>query len=208
MTRIVLADDHPFLRSGVEGVLSGMGIAIAASVDNGEAALAAIEREDPDVAILDIRMPGMGGIAVLEAMRARGDNRPVILLTAEIEDAALLKAMKAKVNGIVFKDGVETRLQDAITAVSGGEKFIDQALMQRALDLAIEDPRNSPLSKLAARETLIAEAVAVGKRNRDIAEEIGTTEGSIKVYLHRIYEKLGVSSRTELAVLVMRERGR
>jgi len=207
MTRIVLADDHPFLRTGVEGALGSMGVDIVASVDNGDAALKAIEREDPDVAILDIRMPGMGGIPVLEALRAKGDNRPVILLTAEIEDAALLTAVKAKVDGIVFKHGAETRLHDAIKAVTSGERYIDQALMQRALDLAIDNPQPSALNKLSVRELQIAEAVAVGKRNRDIAEDIGTTEGSIKVYLHRIYEKLGVSSRTELAVLVLRERG-
>lgn len=207
MTRIVLADDHPFLRSGVEGVLGSLGIEIVASVENGGEALEAIEREDPDVAILDVRMPGMGGVPVLEALRAKGDNRPVILLTAEIEDAALLTAVKARVDGIVFKAGAETRLHDAIKAVMAGERYIDQGLMQRALDLAIENPRPSALAKLSARELQIAEAVAAGKRNRDIAEEIGTTEGSIKVYLHRIYEKLGVSSRTELAVLVLRERG-
>ncbi len=207
MTRIVLADDHPFLRTGVEGALGSVGIEVVASVDSGSAALEAIEREDPDVAILDVRMPGMGGVPVLEALRARGDNRPVILLTAEIEDSALLTAVKSKVDGIVFKDGAETRLHDAIKAVVAGERFIDQALMQRALDLAIENPRASALAKLSARELQIAEAVAVGKRNRDIAEDIGTTEGSIKVYLHRIYEKLGVSTRTELAVLVLREKG-
>lgn len=207
MTRIVLADDHPFLRSGVEHVLGSAGIDIVASVDNGKAALEAIEESDPDVAILDVRMPGLGGVPVLETMRARGDERPVILLTAEIEDAALLSAVKSRVNGIVFKDGAETRLADAIKAVVAGERFIDQELMQRALDLAVENPRPSALNKLSARELQIAEAVAAGKRNRDIAEEIGTTEGSIKVYLHRVYEKLGVGSRTELAVLILRERG-
>lgn len=207
MTTIVLADDHPFLRAGVEGALGSMGIEVLASVENGTDALAAIARENPEVAILDVRMPGMSGVAVLEALRARGDNRPVILLTAELEDAALLGAVKAKVDGIVFKDGAETRLHDAIKAVVAGERYIDQALMHRALELAIENPKPTKLAKLSTRELQIAEAVAVGKRNRDIAEDIGTTEGSIKVYLHRIYEKIGVSSRTELAVLVMRERG-
>ncbi len=207
MTRIVLADDHPFLRTGVEEVLGGLGMEIVASVDNGAAALQAVEREDPDVVVLDVRMPQMCGISVLEAMRARGDERPVILLTAQIEDAALLSAVKAKVDGIVFKDGAENRLHQAIEVVLTGERFIDQPLMQRALDLAIDNPRPSPLARLTARESQIAQAVAVGKRNRDIADEIGTTEGSVKVYLHRIYEKLGIGSRTELAVLVLRERG-
>ncbi|HZF46304.1 MAG TPA: response regulator transcription factor [Sphingomonadaceae bacterium] len=207
MTRIVLADDHPFLRAGVEDVLGGYGIDIAASVDTGEAALEAVERENPDVVILDVRMPGLGGVPALEAMRARGDDRPVILLTAELEDAALLCAVKARVDGVVFKDGAEIRLHEAIETVLAGERYIDPPLMQRALDLAIDSPRTSPLARLSPRELRIAEAVSGGMRNRDIAEEIGTTEGSVKVYLHRIYEKVGVSSRTELAVLVLRDKG-
>ena len=109
MTTIVLADDHPFLRTGVEGALASMGMEILASVENGADALDAIAANRPDVAILDVRMPGMGGVAVLEALRERGDDLPVILLTAELEDAALLAAVKAKVDGIVFKDGAEAR---------------------------------------------------------------------------------------------------
>ncbi|WP_336978437.1 response regulator transcription factor [Altererythrobacter fulvus] len=207
MTRIVLADDHPFLRAGVEEVLGGCGIEIAASVNNGVAALEAVEKENPDVVILDVRMPDMGGVEVLEAMRARGDERPVILLTAEIADAALLSAVKARVDGIVFKDGAEGSLGEAIATVLGGGRYIDPPLMERALDLAIEPPQQPQLARLSPRELKIAEAVSAGRRNRDIAEEIGTTEGSVKVYLHRIYEKLGVGSRTELAVLVLKEKG-
>ncbi len=207
MTRIVLADDHPFLRAGVEEVLGGCGIEIAASVNNGVAALEAVEKENPDVVILDVRMPDMGGVEVLEALRARGDERPVILLTAEIADAALLSAVKARVDGIVFKDGAEGSLGEAIATVLGGGRYIDPPLMERALDLAIEPPQQPQLARLSPRELKIAEAVSAGRRNRDIAEEIGTTEGSVKVYLHRIYEKLGVGSRTELAVLVLKEKG-
>ncbi|KPL68249.1 LuxR family transcriptional regulator [Erythrobacter sp. SG61-1L] len=207
MTRIVLADDHPFLRAGVEEVLRGCGIEIAASVNDGAAALEAVEKENPDVVILDVRMPGMGGVAVLETLRARGDERPVILLTAELTDASLLSAVKARVDGIVFKDGAESSLSDAIKAVLAGTRYIDQPLIERALDLAIEPPQQARLARLSPREQQIAEAVSAGRRNRDIAEEIGTTEGSVKVYLHRIYEKLGVGSRTELAVLVLKEKG-
>jgi two-component system nitrate/nitrite response regulator NarP len=206
MTRIVLADDHPFLRTGVEAVLTGMGIDIAASVDDGDAALEAIEREDPDVVILDIRMPRRDGISTLEEMRRRGDERPVILLTAELEDSALLAALKAKVNGIVFKDGAESRLHEAVTAVAAGESFIDPQLLSKAFDLAIDDGRRKPLEALSARELAIAQAVAAGKRNREIAETVGMTEGSVKVYLHRIYEKLGIDNRTELAILLLEDR--
>ncbi|MDE2563277.1 MAG: response regulator transcription factor [Sphingomonadales bacterium] len=203
MIRIVLADDHAFVRAGVEAVLGGSGIDVVASVENGSAALAAIAREDPDVAILDIRMPDMDGVAVLQAMRDRKDNRPVILLTAQLEDVALLDALRAKVDGIVFKDGAAGQLQDAIRSVAAGRTYIDPQVMERALNLAIEGPGANPLSVLTERERRIADAVAQGKRNREIAGELGSSEGAIKIHLHRIYEKLGIENRTELALLVI-----
>jgi len=206
MTRVVLADDHPFLRAGVEAALTAGGIEVAASVEDGEAALAAVLRVDPDVVILDIRMPGMSGVAALTAMRASDDNRPVILLTAEIEDAELLAAMKAKVDGIVFKHGAGEHLLKAVQVVASGQRSIDSVLIVRAFTLAMETPKTLLVDLLSSRELQIADAVAVGKRNREIAAGIGMTEGSIKVYLHRIYDKLGIENRTELAVMMLEQR--
>ncbi len=203
--RVLIADDHPFLRAGVEAVLCDAGLEIAASVDDGDAALAAIAREDPDVAILDVRMPGTGGVGVLQAIRTAGDLRPVILLTAELDDANLLAAMKAGVEGIVFKHGAEKRLIDAIRIVTSGDTYIDRALTERAMQLVQDKARPSPLDALTARERQISVEVARGKRNRDIADLVGMTEGSIKVYLHNIYGKLGIENRTELAILAIEE---
>jgi len=206
MTKIVIADDHQFLRSGLEAVLISMGFEIAASVGDGDAALLAIASEDPEVAILDVRMPQLGGVEVLEAMRAKGDMRPVILLTAEMEDASLLAAIKAKVNGIVFKDAAATELKKAIATVLAGDRAIAPDLMDRAFSLSFAKAQGPSLDDLSDRERQIVEAVAEGKRNREIAEEVGMTEGSIKVYLHRIFEKLRVESRTELTVMVLAEK--
>jgi two-component system nitrate/nitrite response regulator NarP len=129
----------------------------------------------------------------------------VILLTAELEDAALLGAIKARVDGIVFKHGVESHLLDAVNAIRSGQRFVDPALIDRAFALANEPPRRSPIDNLSVRERQIVEAVARGKRNRDIAESTGMSEGSIKIYLHRIYEKLGIENRTELAIMVLEQ---
>ncbi|MDE2596292.1 MAG: response regulator transcription factor [Sphingomonadales bacterium] len=203
MTRVLIADDHPFMRTGVEAVLRGAGIDVVATADDGDAALAAIARHTPDVAILDIRMPGRNGIAVLEAMRQADDQRPVILLTAELTDEALLGAVKAGVDGIVFKDGAETRLVEAVRTVVAGQPYISEELQERAQRLALESPRSSPLASLTARERQIALEVARGRRNREIAELVGMTEGSIKVYLHNIYNKLGIENRTELAIIAL-----
>jgi two-component system nitrate/nitrite response regulator NarP len=204
MTSILIADDHAFLRAGLEAVLGSLGYRIIASVADGEAALTAIERENPDLVILDIRMPQLSGVAVLETLRARGDTRPVLLLTAELDDPSLVGAVRAKVDGIVFKDHAAGTLQQAIETVLAGGRHIDLSLMDRAFTLASEAPSRTALEALSDRDLKIVEGAAAGLRNKEIAESLGITEGSVKVYLHRIYEKLGVGNRTELALLVHR----
>lgn len=202
MTSVVIADDHPFLRTGVEAVLRSAGIAIAGSVTDGNAALEAIADTNPDVVILDVQMPERDGISVLETMRGQGDKRPVILLTAQLDDSRLLAALKAKVNGIVFKQGAEEHLIDTIRRVEASETVIAEELLERARDLANRSGSGDPLHGLSPRERQIAEAVALGMRNREIGETLGMTEGSVKVYLNRIFDKLGLDNRTELAIRV------
>lgn len=203
MTSVIIADDHPFLREGVRTVLTGAGLEVAAAVGDGDDALEAIERHDPDVAILDVRMPGRDGIEALQALRRKGDQRPVILLTAVIEDRQLLEAMRAGVSGIVFKQGGEHQLIEALEIVTKGGNAIPPDLIGRALDHSQKPAKPSPMARLNERERLITERVCEGKRNREIAEGFGVSEGSIKVALHRIYDKLGVSSRTELTLLIL-----
>lgn len=203
MTSVIIADDHPFLREGVRNVLTQAGLEVAAAVGDGDDALAAIEQHDPDVAILDVRMPGRDGIEALQAMRRKGDQRPVILLTAVMEDRQLLEAMRAGVSGIVFKQGGESQLIEALEIVSKGGNAIPPELIGRALDHNQKPSLPSPMSRLNERERRITEEVCQGKRNREIAEGFGVSEGSIKVALHRIYDKLGVGSRTELTLLIL-----
>jgi two-component system nitrate/nitrite response regulator NarP len=201
MTSVLLADDHPFMRAGVEAVLRGTRFAIVAMVSDGEEALAAVVRHDPDICIFDIRMPGLSGVEALQAMREKGDTRPVVLLTAALEDHALLAAVRAGVNGIVLKDGAEDALIEALERVARGEKAIPQPLLQRALDLSLSGGKADPLSPLAPRERQIAAEVGRGLRNREIADALAMSEGTVKVYLHTIYQKLGIKNRTELALI-------
>ncbi len=203
MTRVLLADDHTFFRTGVEAALRASGIEIVGSVDSGEAALEAIIALDPDIVILDLKMPGCGGVAALQALRASGDNRPVIVLAAEVEDEALVAIIDSGVNAIVSKAGAELRLLDAIQTIKQGTLFIDSDLLERAMLLAKAGTKTSVLDLLSPREREVAQEVALGRRNREIAQAINVTEGTIKIYLHNIYRKLGIGSRTELAALVM-----
>jgi two-component system nitrate/nitrite response regulator NarL len=201
MIGLLLADDHPFMRAGIEAVLRGSRFTIVAAASNGLEALAAVEKHDPAICVFDIRMPERTGVEVLETLRARGDKRPVVLLTAELEDDALLAAVKAGVNGIVLKDDAEHALLDCLDAVIGGRRAVPPDLLQRALDISLDGTRRHPLDALTPRERQIAELVGRGMRNRDIAAELSMSEGTVKVYLHTIYQKLGIENRTELALL-------
>jgi len=201
VTSVLLADDHPFMRTGVEAVLRGTRFEIVAMANDGEEALAAVARHDPEICIFDVRMPKRSGVEALEALRAKGDMRPVALLTAALEDHALLGAVRAGVNGIVLKDGAEDALLDALDKVAQGEKAIPQALLQRALDLSLSGGKADPLAPLAPRERQIAAQVGRGLRNREIADILAMSEGTVKVYLHTIYQKLGIKNRTELALI-------
>ncbi|WCT78322.1 response regulator [Novosphingobium humi] len=202
MTSIVIADDHAFLRAGLEQVLGSLGFAIAASVGDGDAALAAVAEKDPDLVIVDLRMPGRNGVAVLAALRGRGDMRPVLMLAAEIDDASLVAAIRLGVNGIVLKDSDASALRQAIDTVMAGDRAISMAMMERAFMLASQPSPANPLDALSERDRRIVEGVAAGLRNREIAENLAISEGSVKVYLHRIFDRLNVGNRTELALLV------
>ena len=201
MIGLLLADDHPYMRAGIEAVLRGSRYTIVATAANGDEALAAVEAHDPAVCVFDIRMPGLTGVELLQTMRARGDKRPVVLLTAELEDDALIAAVKAGVNGIVLKDGAEDALLACLDAVAAGQRAVPAELLQRALDLSMQGERRHPLDSLTPRERQIAEHVGRGMRNREIAAALVMSEGTVKVYLHTIYQKLGIENRTELALL-------
>lgn len=198
MARILLIDDHSFFRRGLEAALTSRGHEIVGSADNGEDAIELLKSLDPDLVLLDLKMRGMDGVSVLQAMRTAMDMRPVIVLTAELADEALVALMRASVNGIVFKHCSEERLFEAIEAVSKGLRFVDGGLIDKALTLSSSQPGS--LASLNDKERQIAALVAQGLRNRDIAIQLDTSESVVKLYLHKAYQKLGVANRTELAL--------
>jgi len=200
---VLVADDHSYIRAGVEAVLRDSRFRMVAGTASGEETLDAIATYDPAIVVLDINMPGLNGVQTLETLRRRADRRPVVLLTAEINDRQLLSVMRAGVEGIVAKDGAGDELLDALEKVTSGERAIPPSLLQRALDLSLNPEAAGPLDRLNPRERRIARLVARGMRNRDIGAELNIGEGTVKVYLHAIYQKLGIDNRTELALLAV-----
>jgi two-component system, NarL family, nitrate/nitrite response regulator NarL len=200
LPRIALIDDHAFLRKGVGAALRSVGHEIVVSTGNADTALDEIAKADPDVVVLDQRMGPTDGASILAKMRAGGDQRPVVFLVNEISDAALLSIMKSKVDGIVFKDCPEDRLFEAIDAVVAGKRFIDGDLIDKTIALsAVPEPAHAT-ARLTERERSVAALVCKGLKNREIGDQLGMTEGTVKIYLHNVYRKLGVANRTSLAM--------
>jgi two-component system nitrate/nitrite response regulator NarP len=202
MTRLLIADDHPFIIAGLEAILRDSNYDIVTKASDGDEATALIEKANADILLLDVAMPGRSGIDILRSLRSRGDQLPVVLLTASLDDYGLLQALDLGVNGILLKEGAQDLLFECLDAVVRGRRWIQPALLDREQVLRGGPSGAGPMAVLAPRERAISGLVAQGLRNREVAHELSMTEGTVKVYLHRIYDKLGVTNRTELALFV------
>jgi two-component system, NarL family, nitrate/nitrite response regulator NarL len=202
--RVVLADDHPLILDGLEQLFrTDPRFRVVARCADGREALEAIERESPDLSILDLRMPELDGLEVLE--RA-GASSPIILLTAEIEDERVVEALRSGVRGLILKERAAELLLDCVDVVLQGERWVDPELSARATRSAEEGPspaRSRPV--LSTREIEITRGVAEGLRNREIAEKLFISEGTVKSHIRTIFEKTGVDSRIQLVNWARRE---
>ena len=211
MIRIVLVDDQTLVRQGIRSLLELSGdIEIVAEASDGEEGLLAIHRERPDVVLLDVRMPKKGGIDVLRELQAEGNAPPAILLTTFDDDEVLLEGMKAGARGYLLKDVSLEQLTGAIRTVAGGGTVIRPAITERVLR-GLEHVRRdfdalSPPDPLKKREVEILRLMAGGYSNREIADALGTAEGTVKNHASSILSKLGVRDRTR-AVLRALELG-
>lgn len=202
MTTVLLADDHPIIVSGVEALLAPTEFKVVGQVGDGAAVLPALDALDPDILLLDYHMPEKNGLEVLRMVRERGDQRPVIFLTAAVDDRVVLEAYKLGLNGLVLKHAAPDLLLICLDEVRRGGRWIDQMLLQRALTAALGSKTADGLSALSPREREIVDLIAGGERPPDVAVRLGISPGTVKVHLHRIYEKLGVGSRAELILFV------
>jgi DNA-binding NarL/FixJ family response regulator len=209
--RVVLVDDQTLVRQGIRSLLELAGdIAIVAEAADGEEGLAVIARERPDVVLLDVRMPRKGGLDVLRELQAARALPPTILLTTFDDDEALIEAVKSGAKGYLLKDVTLEQLTDAIRAVTQGGTVIRPAITERVLR-GLEHVRQdfdalSPPDPLTKREIEVLRLMAGGYSNREIAEALGTAEGTVKNHASSILSKLGVRDRTR-AVLKALELG-
>jgi DNA-binding NarL/FixJ family response regulator len=212
MIRVVLVEDEMLVRRGIRGLLNlGQEIDVVAEASDGEEAISVIREHQPDVVLLDVRMPKRSGIDVLEALRETGSLPPTILLTTFDDDEALLKGIRAGAKGFLLKDVSVEKLTEAIRLVAAGETILRPAVTESALR-RLEETRTEfeslespdPLTK---RELEVLRLMAGGYSNREIGDALGASEGTVKNHISSILSKLGVRDRIR-AVLKGLESGR
>jgi DNA-binding NarL/FixJ family response regulator len=207
--RLILTDDHPLVLKGLaELCRAEPDFEVLEECTTGEQALAALERTMADVLVLDLRLPGIDGFAVLESIRSKEIPVSVVLLTGNISDEEVLRAMKLGVKGIVLKEMASGLLLQCIRKVHAGGRWLEKESVGRALDKMLhrEEQVRQIQAVLTGRERDVLESVLSGKQNHEIAQELFISEGTVKTHLHSIYEKLGIRGRVQLMVYA-REHG-
>jgi DNA-binding NarL/FixJ family response regulator len=168
---------------------------------NADEALHVLRVELPDVLVLDLLMPGGGGLELLRAVRDSDRRTRIVLLTAVVDDDQLLEAIRLGAHGVVLKEMAPQLLVDAIREVHAGGQWLEQGLGGRALRHLLSREKRASIAArlLTSREREIVRLAAGGLRNRTIADRLSISEGTVKVHMHNIYEKLDVTGRIELA---------
>ena len=206
--RLVVADDHPVVLDGLKQVFSfEPDFEIVAQARNGDEALDAVRQHHPDIAVLDIRMPGRDGLAVLrEITREKLPTRVVILTAAGQDD--VFDAIRMGVRGVVLKDMAPRLLVHCIREVHAGRRWLENGYATHAVEklLQREAGTHDVAKALTPRELQIARMTVKGMPNKAIAEKLSITEGTAKLHLHHVYEKLKVSGRMAL-VQYLQNRG-
>ncbi|WP_017591917.1 response regulator [Nocardiopsis potens] len=203
MIRVCVADDQTLVRQGIENLLALSGeIEVVGRAADGDEALAAVERERPDVLLLDLRMPGRDGIATLEALREAGGTVPVLVLTTFDDDELVLRALRAGARGYLLKDVTLEELVGAVRTLAEGGTLVRPALTDRLLRTVGAKPEPDGFAHLPVpepltpRETEILRLLAGGFTNREIADALFLAEGTVKNHVSTVLAKFGVKDRT------------
>jgi DNA-binding NarL/FixJ family response regulator len=207
--RLVIADDQPVVLHGLISVVgSDRSFTIVASCSNGTESISIIRTLRPDVALLDMSMPGLNGLEILAIVRAEDLPTRIVFLTESIQDHDLTSAAVRGVHGIVFKDCSPDALLHGLREVASGRKWLPTALIDGAVQSETEgEDRFAAFGALTDREREVMRLAAEGLSNKQIARHLNVCDGTIKVHLQNVYRKVAVRNRTALAALAISNRG-
>lgn len=204
---VVIVDDHKMVREGIKQLLEFEGkIKVVGQADNGLECLKYLDNNDiPDVLLLDINMPEMNGLEVLQNIRKTKRNVKVIILTVHNEIEYLLKAVDLNVNGYILKDSELEVLKNAIYTVCDGETYVQPELIPLLNSRMINrDIDNEKIKSLTKREIEVLKDIAAGLLNKEIATNLGISERTVKNHISNIFKKIDVADRTQAAVFAIK----
>jgi DNA-binding NarL/FixJ family response regulator len=196
--RVLVVDDHPIMRSGLRGEIDAQAdMQVVAEASDGNEAIALFRTHRPDVTLMDVRMPGLGGIEAIEILRKEFPNAKFVILTTAAGDIIALRAFKAGAVGYLLKNLLRTELIDTIRIVHSGRRRIPPEIAREMAEHAADD-------SLSLRELDVLRAVSQGQANKIIASELGISENTVKNHVKSILSKLDASDRTDAAIIAIR----
>jgi DNA-binding NarL/FixJ family response regulator len=192
--RLLLVDDHPVVRNGLRGMFDTIeDITVVGEATDGAEAVARALAEQPDVVLMDLRMPGIGGVEAIRELRTRGVAARVLVLTTFDADADVLAAVAAGATGYLLKDAPGDELVRAVRSAHRGEAVLSPAVASRLMSRAAAPPIAAPV--LSKRELEVLRLVAAGTTNREAARTLFISETTVKTHLLHLFDKLGVRDR-------------
>jgi len=199
--RLVLADDHPLVLQALDGLFATEDdMEVVALCRDGESALQAVRQFAPDVLLLDLSMPQLDGIAVLQSLQAEDPLTQVVVFTGNMDERRALECLRLGVSGVVLKESPPELLLQAIRRVASGELWLEKHSFSQAVSLMLrqQNANRRLATLLTPREFEILLLAGQGRRNKEIAQELAVTEGTVKMHLHHVFEKLGLRGRSDL----------
>jgi DNA-binding NarL/FixJ family response regulator len=204
--RVLIVDDHAVVREGLRAFLDLQdGIEVAGEAGDGDEAVEVAAALDPDVVLMDLVMPGTGGVAAMRVLRERTPRARVIVLTSFFDDEQLLPALRAGAAGYLLKNAHPEEIARAVRAAYAGEVLLDPAVAARLVETLGAGRDGGPLDLLTPRELDVLRLIGRGFPNKRIATELGVSEKTVKAHVGHVLAKLGVTDRTQAAVFAVRE---
>ena len=205
--RVFIAEDHAIVRKGIRALLTlEPGVEVIGDAGDGREAVRGIARSQPDVILMDLVMPELDGIQAIRQVIARDPEARILVLTSFSSDDKVFPAIKAGAMGYLLKDSGPEEVVRAIRQVHGGESSLHPRIARKLMQELARPPEQPPTADpLTDREVEVLRLVAQGKNNRDIAEELSITEGTVRVHVSSILSKLHLASRTQATLYALRE---
>ncbi|KEO82749.1 response regulator [Tumebacillus flagellatus] len=204
--RVLLCDDHTILRDGLRNLLEGEpDLDVVGEASDGHQAIEAVRELQPDVVLMDINMPGMGGLEAVEKLTAEMPDIRILILTMYNQEEYLFRTIRAGAKGYLLKDSPVSEVVEAIRKVMSGGSVLNPSLTDKLL-ASYREPKEETAEKLSPRELEVLTALVQGLSNKLIAEQLFISETTVKLHISNIYRKLGVKSRSQAIMYAVREK--